>query len=124
MHSCRIGGGGVCQPSMEPDTLGIKPGSDSGGRPNVSNTSLEGSALVCNDSINVCRLATPPSKSGAGVTCGKHVSTPTSGRTEHIRKSLKSQALSEQASSLIVKSWRVKTSQSYDSPLQAMGSMV
>ena len=43
------------------------------------------------------------------------VNKPTSGRMEHIRESLKSQGLSDQATSLIAKSWRTKTTQSYDS---------
>ena len=110
-----VDGEGVCQPSLEPHTLCIKSGSDSRGGPSVGDPSVEGSTLVCIAHINASGLATPPPTSGVVNTSGKNVSKPTFGRMEHIRESLKSQGLSDQATSLIARSWRTKTSQSYDS---------
>ena len=106
---------GVCQPSVESHTSGIKPGADSRGRPSCSDAPLESSTLVRSAPINAGGVATPPPKAGINNPSGQDVGKPTSGRMEYIRKSLKSQGLSDQATSLSAKSWRNKTTQSYDS---------
>ena len=106
---------GICQPSMELYTSCIESGSDSRGGPSVGDLSVEGSTLVCSTPIDVSGLATPPPTSGAVHTSWENVCIPTSGRIEHIRESLKSQGLSDQATSLIARFWTTKTTQSYDS---------
>lgn len=61
------------------------------------------------------RLATPPATPGSDVTSGQGYPKPPAGRMEHIRESFKSQGLSDQASGLVIESWRSKTNRSYDS---------
>ena len=106
---------GVCQPPLEPYSSSTESGTNPGGRLNSSNPPVEGSTMVCPTSVNVSGLAMLSSSTGAADTSGKNVIKPTSGRMEHIWESLKNQGLSEQATSLIVKSWRTKTNKYYDS---------
>ena len=87
----------------------------SGGGLDPSCPLMEGPAMVCTTPIDVSGLATPSTSSKITDTSGRDVVKPTSGRMEHIRESLRSQGFSEQATSLIAKSWRTKTNQSYDS---------
>ena len=85
---------------------------------------VESSTMVCPTPFNVSGLATPPPSTGVFDICGKNVIKPTSSNVQHIKEGLKDQGLSEQATSLIVKSWRTKTNRSYDSLFKRWGSLV
>ena len=108
-------GEGICKPPLEPYSPSAESGTISGGGPGPSGPTVESSAMVCCASVNASGLATPTPTAGAVHTDGKDGSKSKSSRMEHIRKDLKNQGLSEQATSLIIHSWRVKTNRSYDS---------
>ena len=102
---------GVCQPTVELSFE--RPGADpeSTSHSDLSGSSMESAAVVSTPVRDADREATPSSTSGRRVGSGR---TPV-GRVEHLRKNLRDQHLSVQATELILKSWRVKTNKSYDS---------
>ena len=110
-----VEGEGVCQPPLELDYSSPEPSSNTGGGSSHSDSPLEIPTLVCPDSSNADRLATPSTTSAANNPSRGDVSKPTISRVEHIREGLRNQGLSEQATNLITSSWRTKTTQSYDS---------
>ena len=110
-----VEGEGFCQPPVEFDNPRAESSTNPRGGTNYSDPPLEIPTMVCPDTSNAGRLATPPTTSATGNPNGGNVGKPTTSRVEHIRESLKNQGLSEQATNLITKSWRTKTTQSYDS---------
>ena len=106
---------GICQPSMEPDTPGPEENTGTRGRGGTRGPSVEGPAVVRSPSINVSRLATPPTQTTDRDSGRVRSANPTVSRMEHLRERLNCQGLSYQATDLILKSWRTKTNRSYDS---------
>ena len=103
----------VWEPSMEFDPKSANKSAGSKSRCYTGGSGMEDSTLVSTSPFVVGRLATPSTKTIPPNRVDTH-DAPTS-RVEHLRKNLKGQGLSEQASDLILKSWRSKTSKSYDS---------
>jgi len=77
---------------------------------------LEGTTVVPNTSEHVDRSSpvdnTEPEEANE---LRSNASTPTVSRMAHLRDKFRSQNLSEEATALILKSWRTKTNKSYDS---------
>ena len=96
--------------------LVLIPGSDPAGPGGPTGTSLEGSAMVPSIVGNVDR---PPSPARSGSTgdapLRPHNTNPPTSHVAYLREQYRSQELSEEATSLMLKSWRSKTNKSYDS---------
>ena len=103
---------GLRQPSLEPNTSGPEEISGSTGRGGSCSPCLEGTAMVCPPPSDASRLATPPTYA---INRDSHGTNPTVSRMEHLRERLSCQGLSDQATDLVLKSWRTKTNRSYDS---------
>ena len=104
---------GFRQPSMDPGSTGTDKDSASGGTCNFSGPSLEDTAMVPSASVNVGGLAAPLTQAGGGNRVNINVTK--TGRLERLRERYSGQGLSEQATKLILSSWRAKTNKSYDS---------
>ena len=101
----------VCQPPLEPDCQGIEESKDAGSTHTSDNPGLEDTAVVFPTAVHVDRLATPSTSSDNQL---NRANTPAS-RMEHLRGTLSSQGLSDEATQLVLGSWRAKTNKSYDS---------
>ena len=104
---------GFCQPSMDPGSTGTDKDSASGDTCNFSDPSLEDTAMVPSASVNVGGLAAPLTQAGGGNRVNINVTK--TGRLERLRERYSGQGFSEQATKLILSSWRAKTNKSYDS---------
>ena len=102
---------GLCQPTLESNTTSTSKGTsgNSSGSP-----SLESTTMVSSASITTDRLATPVTKTNQS-NGREQPLLPSTGRMEALRKNFSNQGLSNQASELILHSWRTKTNKSYDS---------
>ena len=69
--------------------------------------------MIPSASVNVGGLAVPLTQAGGGNRVSINVTK--TGRLEHLRERYSGQGLSEQATKLILSSWRAKTNMSYDS---------
>ena len=98
---------------MDPGSTGTDKDSASGGTRNFSGPSLEDTAMVPSASVNVGGLAAPLTQAGGGNRVNINVTK--NGRLERLRERYSGQGLSEQATKLILSSWRTKTNKSYDS---------
>ena len=102
---------GFANPPLEPDCQGIEESKDTGSTHTSDNPSLEDTAVVLPTAVHVDRWAMPSTPSDNQL---NRASTPAS-RMEHLRGTLSSQGLSEEATELVLESWRAKTNKSYDS---------
>ena len=106
---------GVCQPPMEPDRPSSVQSTDGEGTDCASGTCLEDTAMVSIATANVnCSSTSDLSRSGDAVQ-GSGGSRPSASRVAYLRERYRDQELSEEAASLMLKSWRTKTNKSYDS---------
>ena len=104
---------GVCQPllQLEPSIQCSGEDTGTGSQHYFSRSSVEEATVVSPSASNAGRFSTlSSSSSGHDRSSGVPA-----GRMEHLRKKLRDQQLSVQATKLILKSWRTKTNKSYDS---------
>ena len=113
---------GICQPPMELSGSSAVPGSPTEGEPSSNSPDLEDPALVSKSPGNVHRLPTnhsgetqpDPGKSYPG----NATRNPPASRVDYLRRRYQEQQLSEEATELMLSSWREKSSRSYDSQFQ------
>ena len=105
----------VCQPTLGYDRKGPVPGADATGTHYSGGTSLEDTTMVLTTSVNVDCSTTSDQRQSGDAESRLTVSHPSAGRMEYLRERYRGQELSEEATSLMLKSWRTKTNRSYDS---------
>ena len=105
----------VCQPTLGYDRKGPVPGADATGTHYSGGTSLEDTTMVLTTSANVDCSTTSDQRQSGDAESRLTVSHPSAGRMEYLRERYRGQELSEEATSLMLKSWRTKTNRSYDS---------
>ena len=106
---------GVCQPTLESCGQDIISDSDTTGGCCTHSSSLEITAVVSNPAIDADRL--PPvnnNRQSRNVQSGPICDAPTASRMAYLRERYRGQRLSEEATDLMLKSWRTKTNKSYD----------
>jgi len=110
---------GLCQPSMVPGGTGTEQGEDTGSSIGPDSSSLERPVLVSSSSGNA--EGPPPSShatagpNAEGRTTEARGVHPPTGRLACLREKFRNSCLSEEASNLMLASWRTKSSQTYDS---------
>ena len=111
-----VTGKGLCQPTMESggESAGARPVPTSPG--GAGGTCLEDTAMVSPVTVNASSVPTSDQASSRGHSsphpaCTRH----TASRLEHLRQRYREQELSENATSLMLGSWRAKTNKAYDS---------
>ena len=102
---------GVCQPPLEPSIQCPGEDTDTGSQHHFGRSGVEDATVVSSSASNAGRFSTPSSLSSRRESSSRAPA----GRMEHLRKKLRDQQLSVQATELILKSWRSKTNKSYDS---------
>ena len=108
---------GLCQPPMVPNREGTSPGANPTSTDSPPGTSLEDSAMVLTPTVDGSGMPLP-SQGGHGDHAQPGQSTNdtnSTSRMEYLRKRYRDQELSEEATTLMLKSWREKTNKSYDS---------
>lgn len=107
---------GLCKPSLEPSSKGPISSGGSGGRGGTSSPHLAVSVMV-SMSAQTPGGSTPQNQTSERSNPGGSRGVPSrpDGRMEYLRKRYSDQQLSEEASTLLLSSWRQKSSQSYDS---------
>ena len=106
---------GVCQPTLEHDRSGSIPGSNTASSHCAGGTCLEDTAMVPTSSADVDCSATPDHSRSGDAEQRSTVSLSSASRMEYLRERYRDKELSEEATSLMLKSWRTKTNRSYDS---------
>ena len=107
---------GFCQPAVVPDRPDPTVRSNSTGQYSATGPSLEDPALVSSSSGNANRLSPVDSNQQLGHGGSRtDAPNPQTGRMAYLRDMLRSQEFSEEATTLLLKSWRSKTNKSYDS---------
>ena len=104
---------GVCKPAVEPDRSGSVQNTDGQGSHCLGGTSLEDTAMVppttadasCNTMSDQSPSDNAEQRSGGP--------RPSTSRVAYLRERYRDQELSEEATSLMLKSWRTKTNKSY-----------
>ena len=107
---------GLCQPSMVPNRANTPIYAHSTSQACFTGPSLEDPVLVPNASADVDRLSTgdpaqQPDQGGRGT----NDPNPQTGRVAYLRGMFRGKQFLEEATALLLKSWRSKTSKSYDS---------
>ena len=106
---------GLCQPTLEYDREGSVTGQNPTGMHCASGTSLEDTAMVPSAATHAGSSTTSDSTQSDSTEQGPNESNPTTSRVAYLRERYRSQELSDEATSLMLKSWRTKTNRSYDS---------
>ena len=107
---------GVCHPTLESCGQDIISDSDTTGGCCTHSSSLEITAVVSNPAIDADRLPSVNNNRQSGdVRSGPICDAPTASRMAYLRERYRGQCLSEEATDLMLKSWRTKTNKSYDS---------
>ena len=110
---------GVCKPTMEPGGKGPDACQEPTSTGDTDCTDLEGTSLVPSPAGDASSGTTPASsKPKSDITDSQSQQTrhnPPSSRMGYLRDRFRGQNLSEEASKLLLASWRQKTSKSYDS---------
>ena len=106
---------GVCQPPVEPDRPSSVQGTDGKGTDCASGTCLEDTAMASTATANVnCSSTSDLSQTGDAVQRSGG-SRPSASCVAYLRERYRDQELSEEAASLMLKSWCTKKNKSYDS---------
>ena len=113
----------VCQPTLEYDRSGSVPGTDTEGMHCSGGTSVENTTMVPTASENASHIPVPYHTPPTNAESGSTGSRPSTSRVAYLtyiyiyiyRERYQVQELSEEATSLMLKSWRTKTNRSYDS---------
>ena len=105
---------GVCQPTMESDRPDTFSGPDSTSQHSAGSTSVE---IPTNTPIHVGGLSQTNNNRNRdnGGQQGQLADAPTTSRMAYLRERYRGQQLSEEATELMLSSWRTKTNKSYDS---------
>ena len=107
---------GVCQPTLESSGQDLISDSDTTGGCCADSSNMEVTTMVSNPAIDADRLPLVNNNRPAGDTqSGPICDAPTTSRMAYLRKRYRGQRLSEEATDLMLKSWRAKTNKSYDS---------
>ena len=104
---------GVCQTPFEPDWSSSVQGVDRSDLHCTSGTSLEDTAMVPTTSANCDAMSYNPQPGNDKQRSGG--SNPSTSHVAYLRERYREQELSEEASSLMLKSWRTKTNKFYNS---------
>ena len=104
---------GICQPSMESNRASPVTGSGATGLYHSGGTSLEDTTFVPTTSRYAEPLSDQTPSDNAQSRLGESV--PTASHVAYLRVRYRYHELSEEATSLLLKSWRTKTHRSYDS---------
>ncbi|XP_065904039.1 uncharacterized protein [Dysidea avara] len=107
---------GICQSTLESGGQSTCPSTVSTSQPGVGSTSVEIPTMVPHTTIHVGGL--PQTDNIRNRNNGQQrqlTDAPTTSRMAHLRERYKSQQLSEEATDLMLSSWRTKTNKSYDS---------
>ena len=106
---------GVCKPAVEPDRSGSVQSTDGQGSHCPGGTSLEDTAMLPPTTANAsCNTTSDQSPSDIAEQRSGGPR-PSTSRVAYLRERYRDQELSEEATSLMLKSWRTKTNKSYDS---------
>ena len=110
---------GLCQPTMEPDWESVSTMPETESRAGASGSSMEGSTMVPNSPRDGNKDTSPDQTikrsdptNGPGQS-PRHLTT--TSRVEHLRQRYRSCQLSQEATEIIMASWRPKSSKTYDS---------
>ena len=109
---------GLCQPSMVPDRQGFESSPPTTGSSSAGSACVEGSELVPSSSGDVARFSmsdhssSRPDPEANRLTNGGDTST---SRVAYLRQRFSGKGLSDEASRLLLCSWRSKSAQSYNS---------
>ena len=107
---------GVCQPTMESDRPDTFSGPDSTSQHSAGSTSVEIPTMVSHTPIHVGGLSqTNNNRNRDNGQQGQLTDAPTTSRMAYLRERYRGQQLSEEATELMLNSWRTKTNKSYDS---------
>ena len=106
---------GLCQPALEYDRTGPIPGPSTAGVHCSRGTSVEDTTMVPTSSAHAHCTSLSDQTQTDNVESGPSESIPPASRVAYLRERYRDQELSEEATSLMFKSWRTKTNRSYDS---------
>ena len=106
---------GVCQPIMESDRSGSVQSTVGPGPHCPGGTSLEDTAMVPPSTADANCSTTSDQSRSADAEQRSRGSRPSTSHVAYLRERYRGQELSEEATSLMLKSWRTKTNKSYDS---------
>ena len=107
---------GVCQPTMESDRPDTFSGRDSTSQHSAGSTSVEIPTMVSHTPIHVGGFSqTNNNRNRDNGQQGQLADAPTTSRMAYLRERYRGQQLSEEATELMLSSWRTKTKKSYDS---------
>ena len=106
---------GLCQPTLEYDRTGPIPGPSTAGVHCSRGTSVEDTTMVPTSSAHAHCTSLSDQTQTDNVESGPSESIPPASRVAYLRERYRDQELSEEATSLMLKSWRTKTNRSYDS---------
>ena len=106
----------LCKSPLEPDRQSTDKSAGSANSASISCPCLEDTTVVPNSTSHAHRssLVDNSGTRGSGQR-GSHASTCSVNHMAHLRKKFQDQNLSEEATALMLKSWRTKTNKSYDS---------
>ena len=110
---------GFCQPSLEPSGKGPGQGKTTGSKSDTSGSHMDIPTMVPSASKPTTRppMENPTSGKSAVGSAGRILpgNSATTSRVAYIRKNYSNQGISEEATTLLLNSWRTKSAQSYDS---------
>ena len=107
---------GICQSTLESGGQNTCPSTVSTSQPGVGSTSVEIPTMVPHTTTHVGGLPqTDNIRNGNNGQQRQLTDAPTTSRMAHLRERYRSQQLSEEATDLMLSSWRTKTNKSYDS---------
>ena len=110
-----VSGQGVCQPTLGFDRQSPVQGPERPSPDCSSGTSLEDTALVSTTPTDVNISSMPDQTQSGKAVQRSRGSHPSTSHVAYLRERYRDQELSEEAASLMLKSWHTKTNKSYDS---------
>ena len=116
---------GICQSTMVPDQQSLEPSPPTTSSTGVGSTGMEGSDLVPSSTGDVMGFSLSNHSSSGSNPEANRLSNGTSASTSrvaHLRQRFLGRGISEEASKLMLSSWRSKSAQSYDSHFRKWAS--
>jgi len=117
--------GRICQSTMVPDQQSLEPSPPTTSSTGVGSTGMEGSDLVPSSTGDVMGFSLSNHSSSGSNPEANRLSNGTSASTSrvaHLRQRFLGRGISEEASKLMLSSWRSKSAQSYDSHFRKWAS--